>query len=349
MLRPRVKITFTKSDNSTVTYSYLKGFETSESYENLTDTCTITLPKKDRTMNGKELFAGSNPIFKRGDKVKIECGYFPNSRTVFEGYIKSVSANVPLTIECEDGMFLLKQLTFNIPAKIPLITMSKRGEFLKRPKVDTTQIPSLTLQQLLDLIIPDDIPFTIVDNINLGKFRIVNATPAMILAKIRETHGLFSYFVGSTLYVGFASNALNTAEAEFKMEEQVINSNQLSYKQAEEVSIKVRCTSMNDLNVKTTVEVGADDGEQRDYHYYNLTETELKEIANKRLNEERYTGFFGEMETLLEPYVKHGDRAKITSKKLPERNGVYLIKGVRRLIDVEIGGRQYLQLGVKVG
>lgn len=348
MLRPRVKITFTSTRNPTVTFSFLKGFETQEGYETLTDKAKIIVARKFQTMAGQELFAGTNPIFKRGDQVKIESGYYPHNRTLFEGFIDTVNANIPIEITCQDNMYLLKKYTFNIPNKIPLITKSKSGKFLKRPKVDTTKIPNLTLQQLLDIIIPDDVQFTILDNIQLGKFRITNATPCHILEKLRETHGLFSYFNGPVLYVGFANNALNTSEAEFIMEEVIINSNDLFYKQADEVNIKVRATSMDNNNIKTSVEVGDDDGEQRDYHYYNLNKGQLTEMANKRLNEEKYTGFFGTLETFLEPYLKPGDRARITSKKLPERNGLYLIKTVQRIVDVEVGGRQRFGLGIKV-
>lgn len=349
MLRPRVKITFTSTRNPAVTFSFLKGFATNEGYENLTDTCTITLARKYQTMQGVDLFAGSNPVFRRGDTVKIEAGYYPKSRVVFEGYIRSVSANIPLVIECEDGMFLLKKDTFNIPAKVPLITTSKRGKYLKRPKINTSLLPTYKLNELLDIIIPDDIEFEVVDNVTISHFRCSNATPANILSKLKSDYGLFSYFVGPKLYVGFASNALNSTEAEFVMEEQVINSNQLEYRQADEVSIKVRATSINSsTNERTEVVVGPEDGEQRDYHYIDLSKDELTEIATKKLNEERYTGFYGELETFLEPYLKHGDRAKITSKKLPERNGVYLVKAVKRSVDVEVGGRQILRLGVKI-
>jgi hypothetical protein len=150
------------------------------------------------------------------------------------------------------------------------------------------------------------------------------------------------------LCVGFASDALNTTEAEFKMEETAINSNELMYRQADEINIKVRATSMDDDNVKTTVEVGDEDGEQRDYHYYNVSKSELNKLAKERLNEAKYTGYHGTIETFLEPSLKPGDRAKITSVKLPERNGVYLVKSVRRLVHVKKGGRQFLELGIKV-
>ena len=348
MLSPRVKITFTKSDNTEITFSFIHGFETFESYEKLTGTCNIVLARKFQTMEGKDLFGGTNPLFKRGDQVKVESGYFPNIRTNFEGYIKTVSANIPIELECEDSMYLLKKYTFNIPSKIPLLTTSKSGKFLKRPKIDTTKIKKISLKELLNIIIPDDIEYKIVGNINLGKIRKVNATPAIILESLRTSHGLFSRFIGKILYVGFASDALNTNEAEFKMEEVVINSNDLIYRQADEINLKVRATAMDDNDIIETVEVGDNDGEQEDYHYYNVTKEELTKLANERLNEAKYTGYHGTIETFLEPSLKSGDRAKITSAKLPERDGVYLIKSVRRLVHVKKGGRQFLELGKKV-
>lgn len=350
MLRPRVKITFTKADNSAITFTFLKGFETSESYENLTDRCTLTVPRKFQTMEGKDLFAGSNPIFQRGDKVLIECGYYPNNREVFRGYIRSVQANIPITIELEDSMFLLKNTTFNIPAKVPLITKGKSGKYLKRPKVDVSSLPDYELKDLLNIIIPDEVEFTTGGEVTINNLRASNATACEILKKLNEVYGLFSYFIKDVLYVGFANNAGNTIEQELKFEQQVINSNDLNYKRAEDVLIKVKAISINsETNAKTEVEVGPDDGELRTYHYMDQSEAKLKEYAEARLKEVVYTGYYGTIETFLEPHLRHGDRVKLTSVKLPERNGVYLVKSVRRIVDVSRGGRQFLELGVKVG
>lgn len=349
MLKPRVKITFTSTSNPSNVFTFLKGFETNESYEMLTDKCTIVLPRKYQTMQGQDLFSGLNPIFKRGDKFVIESGYFPNIRTNFTGYIRAVNVNLPITIECEDSMYLLKTTTFNIPAKVPLITKSKKGKYLKRPKVDISALPDYELEDLLNIIIPDDIEFTTGGKVTINNLRVSNATACEILEKLKEFYGLFSYFVGTKLYVGFAANAADTIEQELKFEDQVINQNDLYYKQAEEINIKVKCIGVNSTtNQRTEVEVGPDEGELRTYHYMNLGKEKLTELANERLKEVRYTGYFGVLETFLEPNLRPGDRVKLTSVKLPERNGTYLVKSVRRVVDVDMGGRQFLELGVKV-
>lgn len=347
MLRPRVKIDFNKADEK-FSVTYLKGFEAYDTYEKLTGVCTIIFPAKYQQLLGDTLFSQVSSIFRRGDQVNIYSGYYPNQRLVFSGYIRNVNANIPTILELEDSMFLLKKYTFNIPAKIPLITKSKKGKFLKRPKVDTTKLPNLTLEELFNIIIPDDIEFKILDNITISKIRFSNATPCMILEKLKESHGLFSYFVGSVLYIGFASDAQDTVEQELKFEEQVINANELFYHLAEDISIKIRATSIDKNNIPTTVIVGPDDGEQRDYHYYNISKDALTKLANERLVEDRYTGYYGTLETFLEPPFRHGDRVSLKSTALPERNGTYLIKSVKRLVDVDRGGRQFLELGRKV-
>jgi hypothetical protein len=314
----------------------------------LTNRCSVVFPKKyqDRFRN---YFAGLDPIFKRGDKIVIESGYYPNLTKDFEGYIRDVNTNVPIEVICEDSMVLLKKNLFNIPATVPLITTTKSGKYLKRPKVDTTQVKKLQLKELLNIIIPDSIELdsTIID-IDLGKVIFKRMTPCEILQKLKETHGLFSYFVDTKLYVGFQSNALTTNEYEYKMERQIINSNNLFYKRAEDVPIKVVCISIAPDNTKTTEEAGDEDGEVRTYHYYNVSTEALKQYAQERLKEARYTGFHGTIVTFLEPKIQHGDRANITSMAIPEMNGVYLCKAVNIDIGVSGGARQIIELGQKV-
>ena len=77
MLRPRCYITITKDDGTSIEFDFCHYFETDESYQHLTDTANITLPRK-LTQSGLPLFTGADPIFKRKDKITIEAGYFPN-------------------------------------------------------------------------------------------------------------------------------------------------------------------------------------------------------------------------------------------------------------------------------
>ena len=354
MLRPRSYITITsEATGKAIEFNFLNNFTTSESFEHLTDLATVTLPRK-LTQSGMNLFTGSNPIFKRKDKIKIEAGYFPNRVTLFEGFITHVSANIPVQLECEDYMFVMKTFNFTYPKVTTTQTLSKKGKPLKHPKVTSENIKLSQLianiwheGELNDLL--DDITYELVDDILLGQFRVTNATPAKVFDKLRSDYGLYTYFVGKKLYIGFANNALSTVEKEYKMEEVCINSNELDYQREEDVSIKVKCIGMMPNNTRIEAEVGDPEGEQRTYHFYNISDkTELKKIATERLKANKYTGFKGVFETFGQPLLHHGDRLKMTSTKLPERDGVYLVKSVKRSFSVSGGYRQTFELGFKV-
>ena len=354
MLRPRAYITI-KSEltGKEIEFDFLNEFTTSESFEHLTDLATVTLPRK-ISQSGLPLFTGSNPIFKRKDKIKIEAGYFPNRETIFEGFITHVSANVPVQLECEDYMFVMKTFTITYPKQETPKVISKKG----KPIVNQKNVEeNIKLSQLISNIwnageyrdLLDGITYELVDDISLGQFRVNNATPAKIFDKLRSDYGLYTYFVGKKLYIGFANNAISTVEKEYKMEDVCINSNELDYQRAEDVEIKVVCIGMMPNNSKVEAEVGEVDGEQRTYHFYNISDkTQLEKVANEKLKQNKYTGFTGVFETFGQPLLHHGDRLKMTSTKLPERNGVYLIKSVKRSFSVSGGYRQVFELGFKI-
>lgn len=357
MFQCQSKITITAQDTDRkIEFNFVHSIEIESSYENLTDTCKIVIPKK-LTFEGKDLFNGDNPIFQRGDKIEVAIGYVPNLTTVFNGYIKNVGSNTPTVLECEDEMYLLKQWTINYPKKIDLITKSKKGKLLIHPKV----IPfNVKLKELLDYCLTDhDIEFDVIDNIDLGQFRMVNATPAAALDKLKSEYGLYSYFKNKTdasgkitriLHVGFANDASETFEAEFKMEQVVINSDTLEWQRAEDVRIQCVAISMFPDNTKSEpIVFGDPDGNQITIHKYNMTPDALKFAAQQWIKENKYTGYRGEVETFGEPIMRHGDRAKITSTKLPERDGTFLIKKVKRVYSVDAGNHQILTLGAKVG
>lgn len=320
MLRPICNITITKSTGNTYVFDYVNEVEIKSSYERLTDTAKVVLPRK-LTFQGKTLFSDVNAIFKRGDEIKIELGYFPNLRTVFEGYISVVGGSLPIELECEDKMYLLKKTTIKKIAKT-----------------------TTTLKELLTDILPSGIKFDALD-VQLGSFRISNATVSQILDDIKSGYGFYSYFVDGVLHVGLPSDASDTNTEEFPFETLIIDDEDLKYQIKEEIGIKVVAISMQSDNSKKEVTVGDADGSQRTFYTYNATESALKEFASLKLNKVKYTGYTGSFETFGEPYLRHGDVAKLTSEKLPERDGNYEVISVNRKFGVTIGYRQYIELG----
>ncbi len=346
MLQCQCSISITSEGTSrNITFDFVHSIEIESSYEDLTDTCKIVIPRK-LTFDGLPLFNGENPIFSRGDKIEVSLGYVPNITKVFSGYIKTVGSNVPTVLDCEDDMYLLKQWTVNYPSKKAL------DEVNSKLKVHPKTIPlKVKLDELLDFCLtPKGIEYEIVDNIDLGKFSVTNATPAMVLDKLKSEYGLYSYFRDGILHVGFANDASVTSEAEFKMEEVIINSDTLEWQREEDVRLKCVAISMFPDNTKSDpIEFGDPDGNQITIHKYNMDTKSLEFAAKEWIKENKYTGYRGDVETFGEPIMKHGDMAKITSEKLPERDGTYLIKKVKRVYGVDNGNHQIFTLGAKVG
>jgi hypothetical protein len=342
MLIPRCKITFQKENGNEYVIDFVTEIEIEESFEHLTDTFKLTFPRA-LNFKGQNLFNGSSPVFERGDQVKVELGYFPKMRTVFTGWIAEIGANIPVEIKCEDDMFLLKNTRVSYPDKANInysYVSKKNGKRLKHPKVIS---PQITLRQLLYNILPDDIDFECLD-VNLGMFRASNVSVAKILEELNEKYGLYTRFRDRKLYVGFQSNAGDTVIEEFEFERNIINSDDLQFQRKEDISIKVVVVSIDLNNVKTEVEVGDSDGAQRTFHMYNATEASMREYANLKLTEVKYTGYTGTFETFGEPYVRPGDIAKLVSKKLPERNGLYIIPSVKRNFGMN-GYKSTIQIG----
>jgi hypothetical protein len=325
MLRLQSKITFTsKTDSSVNTFDFVTEVETSESFEDLTQTAKITIPRKIK-YDGKPIAVGFNSIFKRGDKVKIELGYFKDIKTIFNGYITNISNKTPLVFECEDEMFVLKT------------------KVIKKYSVKKT-----SLKDLIKEIVGDTVKYKLLVEVPImGSFTITNASVAKVLDEIKSGYGLYSYFVDGVLNIGLAANVTVTNTEEFKFEETIINENDLEYKREEDVKLKIKGVSMDDKNKKTEIEVGDEDGEQKTFHIYKASESALKEFAEGKLKTFKYEGYRGMLETFGEPYIRHGDNAKLTSKKFAEKNGTYQVVSVNRTFG-QSGYRQKIQLGIKV-
>ena len=107
---------------------------------------------------------------------------------------------------------------------------------------------------------------------------------------------------------------------------------------------------MNENNEVTEYTYGDNDGSQRTFHLYwdsSKAKPDVEKFGKEQLAKLKYTGYKGSFVTFGEPYVTHGDIVKLTSKKMPERNGNYLVKSVKRSWGME-GSRQEIEIEAKV-
>lgn len=296
------------------------GVEVRSSWDELTDTCTLSFPRQ-VDWRGRSLASGADPLLRRNDAVAVQLGYDDENAEVFQGYVSKLTANIPVSVECQDTAYLLKQKTY------------------------TKSYRSATLAQVLTDILPSQIAFEAPD-VSLGPFRISNATGAQVLDYLKQNYTLKSWFRGGRLYCGFAYVASLQRTHIIRFERNVVQ-HSLEYLVRDQIKIKLKAVSMKPDNSKIEIELGDTDGEQRTVYFYDVPEADLRRLAEQEIERLRYEGYRGSLTTFLAPDVRHGDVVDLRSLAYPERDGRYLVKSVTTRFGME-GGRQEIELDSKI-
>lgn len=327
MLIPKCHITITQNTtgrNKVIAFDFLVDVDIDQSVETLTDNCIVKLPRN-VTWGGKtialtESKVDGQQLFKPGDKIVIKLGYGNNLKTRFIGYLKSIKSGIPVVINCEDSMYLLK----------------------KNPITHNFVGANNKLDDVLKVILPPGMEYVTADT-TIGELKVSAATPAQILENLK-TQGIYSYFrnitengvTRSVLYssLGYwVDKNRKTATFKYGSNEPVIGygliiNDDLEYKLAEDLVLKVRAESILSDNTRINVEVGDEDGEIRTVFAYNSTKEQLTAFANREMERFKYTGYRGSFTTLGEPAVEKGDIAVIEGGKY-NPDGSYLIRQVK--------------------
>lgn len=400
MLKPVTHITITQktdftSSDSVITkrskvffFDFCNSFEINDGWENMTTGGKIVFPKNMDVIdtNTKTTFsffgknkniAGFNgaPLLMRGDKVKIEAFYIywddnlnekqTEKRLVFEGYITKINAKIPVEIEVEDNMFLLKQLPMTNGAY-------GTGTSLETILTEALSGTGLTVNQLTSTKLTWDNSLLIVENVTVAQF----------LEKLRKDAFLHCYFKGTELRVGSIVYIESEAKTKtFQFQENIISSDLTFVRKDDIVLSAVASNHIEELTGKTTkdghaktknsrIEVlvwfdrsgkfqskeikkgdKADanvDGERKTFHFLEAKTTDdLIKLAKDSLQKYYYTGFKGTFTTFGTPSVDFGDNAEIINNLLPEQNGTYKIKAVNITGGVS-GFRQKIELDFKI-
>jgi len=309
--------------NYTLAFTSAATVEIESSWKNLTDTAKITLPRHIRLKNS--VYDDINNVIVRGSKVEINLGYDGDMKREFTGYVAKVDAKTPFSIECADEMWKLKQTTFNkIWRKV-------------------------SLREVLSFIYKGEIR---VADINIGTYRIVNASAAKVLDDLKEM-GFYSYFrydevlKDIVLFSGFGGYALGTSDkAVYNFNKNVIE-NSLSYRLQEDMKLKVTAVSMHSDNTKVEVEIGDEGGDKRSLQCpVNLNKAEVTSFAKAKFQLLKVAGYKGAVTGFGIPYVKHGDVVTVQDDMFPERSGAYFADTVK--VTFGTGGfRRNVELGYK--
>jgi hypothetical protein len=355
---------------------FLENYNVQSTWESLTDTGNITFPKNLyyknefgalQRLNGTDVNIGGfngDPLILRGDSVTLNVGYryfdktgkeIIDTENIFSGFISKVSTNIPIEIELQDNMYILKQTSL-------------------KPK---TFAENDTLEDILKYIIEGtNLTIDVLTTTNLGAFVIGNETSAQVLNRLQSTYNLDAYFNGNTLICGvFRYREDKIITHYFDFEKNIIDSN-LEFNRKDDLKLSAiaynNVTEPNgttkDGQTKTTkkrIEVLVElnnsaqgysikevsenkEGERRTFFFIGAkTKDELGTLAYAKLKQYYYNGLKGTFTTFAIPFVKMGDNVKLNSKRYPERNGTYKVKKVVASGGVN-GLRQEITLDYKI-
>jgi len=298
----------------------VNGIEIESSWRKLTDTCKIVLPRRIVILNGD-----INEVVKRGSKVEVYLGYNGDLRLEFVGYVVRLDARVPFTIECEDEMWKLKQVTFS---------KSYRNASVK---------------EIIALIWPGK---TNIVDFNIGEYRIDRATGAAVLGDLQTNYNVYSWFtydqepVLNVSLGGYDFQKLSNRHV-YNMKANVAT-NDLIYRRKEENKIRILATSTNKGGVVIRTEVGDLEGEPVKLDdKKGMSEDALKQLAISELNRLQYDGYKGTITGFGVPSAEHNDIAVVVDPEYPEREGAYMIDSVKKTFGTG-GYRRQITLGVRV-
>lgn len=300
------------------TFQRCNSIRVKSSRKTLSDTAIVKLA------NVKTLLDDPNKQINVGDSIEISTGYNGNNTLEFTGYVAEIMPTSPLELRCEDEMWQLKQ----------------SEEISKSWK-------SVKLADVIKYLVSDSNAIQCPD-ITLSPFRLNRVTKYKAIEIIKEEYGLDIYFRDKKLYAGLAyGEAGKTVKCHFQ--KNVPGSKLqtgLIYKRKSDIKIKVNAISLTPDNKKIEVNVGDATGELHTLHFYNLTETELKQQAADMIDKLKYDGYRGNLKAFGLPASKHGDVAVLQDENHPERAGSLFIDSVE--IEYSPNGyKRTIELGKK--
>lgn len=291
---------------NSIVLDFVNEVEIDSSWQNMTDTAEITLPRNLRIAGTPD---GIHKYIKQGDRVLIQLGYDGENRTEFEGFVTRIKPEMPIVIYCEDMMYHLKRVS------------------------TTKTFKEATLDQLVSYLVTTYnskgdrpvIQYSTTDTGIIGAFVFQDASITKCLQVIKETTGFVSYFRGNILHVGFPYKMDEQINKEiYRIQSNVVSSN-LEYRLTEDIRIKVKAISTQSNGQKLEVILGDDDGEVRTLNYNNSTIETLTKRANAEMVKFKQSGYRGSITGFGIPFVKHGDIADIRDTDFPEKDGQYFI------------------------
>jgi hypothetical protein len=231
--------------NKTIFYDFCHEYECSNSWRDLTDDGSITLPKNVRfkdiagnlvnaALTNVNIggFSSTTPLFLKGDAVVIKWGYaYYNTdgneiaplTTIFTGYISEVTSKKPFVVKVQDNMYILKQHQ----------ATGGNNNFFAGSKY--------TVEKMMQEFINNaGLPFTVnnLTSTSIGDYRVQSLTIAEVLGELQKQFHFEAYFRGNELRVGsqvyLDSDAGPAPYYKFKFQQNIIDDD-LDYRRKDDI------------------------------------------------------------------------------------------------------------------
>jgi hypothetical protein len=311
--------------------------EIKKSVHQLIQTAKIELPLSAVMRNADQLqrIRLADKI-KAGDTIKVEFGYNGNNRLEFEGYIKFRGDSMPMVLECEDELYLMRSVHYK--KTFQNISLKTLIEYV---------LQQLEAEKGLKLAVYDNMP-----QLMFSKFIMKGANGIEVLQELKEHYGLSSYIttIGGkrTLYVGLAYS-LEKGRANIVLGRNTIDKGDIKYQTDDDKNYKIKVVNFNRNGTKATYTFGNPNGDERTLHFYGDNDkAHLESMAKAEMEKVQSLGYKGKFKTFLVPLTEPGTLANVSDPQFEDRKSVHYVGTVTTTFDVSGGGRRDCEIDIKV-
>jgi hypothetical protein len=309
-------------------FKTIHELEYTKSVDELVDTATIKLPTKFKIRGKDNVLKFTQDAIKIGDKVAITLGYENEyEATEFVGYVRRIRPTIPVEIDVEDAMWLLRRKTIN--------KAWNTGTTLKEVLQEVVKDTGLKLA--------NNIPAVPLDN-----YIIKNANGTQVLQNLKKNLP-FAIFLNDAneLYCGLRQLTNIGQSAGYDLNYNVIQNN-LEFKTKDERQILVRYTYTDAEGTKKEFEFGDTTGEIRTFRTSIISDLKvLEQMAKDQIALLKFDGFEGSITSFLIPFATRGMRANIFDEEHKNVEGGYFINKVKVTFGTA-GARRIVTIGTKL-
>lgn len=311
------------------TFEYMTSIQITESWKNLTDTCTIELPRRFNTVLNNNQAVTLDKALKAGDKVTVELGYDFRFQTRFKGYLKSIKPNYPIEITVEDEMYKWK-----------------------RTKVSPKAFRGGSIAQIFQYLGIDNYKILGDGSMTIGDYFIDQEqnTVAKVLEKLKEVTKFPIFMRKGVLHIGdkYDPNPKNRTRHIYTVGKNIIE-HDLEYRMKEDNPMQVTVISTLSNGKVNKVTIGDDGKDVSKIEFKAPTNIKddnlLKKIGLQELNKKNYTGWRGKLKVFGEPIVSHGDIVELDDIDHGLIKGSYFVDQVDISASISEAYIQEIELG----